>query len=165
MDYRVLQNFKVLEGVNQDGLEQIWQRLSDVELERGRNLFEEGFVGHSLYFLVSGSVKISQKLTLLGEEMAAEVRDKTLISLSASDYPIFGEMASLESGKRSATVTSLESCKLKELSRQNFEEMVFTHQALGVPLLLNLSRMISVRLANANQNVLKLTTALSIALS
>jgi CRP-like cAMP-binding protein len=160
----LLSRYSILQGLTEEQLEVFADLLSEMKFSEDEPLMVEGDEGFCMYFLTKGSVKISQKLKLLSEEMAQQIRDKTLLTLKAAHYPAFGEMALIGEGVRTATVTCVEDCELLELHRDAFEMLLTKHHDIAVQLLLNISKTLSSRLAKANQDVLKLTTALSIAL-
>lgn len=161
----LLNQFKILEGLNQEQIEYFAKKLTPAKVYANVDLFTEGSTGENLYFLTKGSVKISQKLPLLSEKMATEIRDKTLIILKASDYPCFGENGLLSSGKRKASVTAIEDSTFLKFSKQSLWDIIKENPQMGVILLYNLAEIIADRLVKTNSDVLKLTTALSIALS
>lgn len=160
-----LNRFKVLVGLNSAQIESFAKKLTPAKVDANVHLFTEGSTGENLYFLTKGSVKISQKLPLLSEKMATEIRDKTLITLKDTDYPCFGENGLLSSGQRKATVTAIEDSTFLKLSKHSLSKIIEEDPQLGVILLYNLAEIIAERLVKTNSDVLKLTTALSIALS
>jgi CRP-like cAMP-binding protein len=91
-------------------------------------------------------------------------KEKVMIRLRALDGVCFGEMALLENEVRSATVTALTDCSLLELHHQEFLALIRENPQIGVKLLLSLAQLLSRHLRKSNQDVIKLTTALAIAL-
>lgn len=67
-------------------------------LPPGTTLFLEGMLGESMYIIVSGKIKISK--------LISEGQEKVLLMLGPGD--VFGEMAILDGGPRSATAVSTE---------------------------------------------------------
>ncbi len=159
-----LSQYKIVEGLSSSHLETLAKCLTRKVIEKGEDLFCEGAEGESLFFLFSGSVRISQQLTLLSSHMEKEVREKALVVLRAEMHPCFGEIGLLKKGVRTATVTALQDCILYELDRKDFLSLTQSEPELGVRLILNLSAVICENLEVANRNILKLTTALSLAL-
>jgi CRP/FNR family transcriptional regulator, cyclic AMP receptor protein len=159
-----LANYKIVQGLSPNHLETLSLCLTYRKIQKGEDLFTEGSEGESLFFLVEGSVRISQQLTLLSSQMEKEVREKALVVLSADSYPCFGEIGLLKKGVRTATVTALQDCALFELGHKDFLRLIQSEPDLGVRLILNLSAVVCSNLEVANRNILKLTTALSLAL-
>jgi CRP/FNR family transcriptional regulator, cyclic AMP receptor protein len=118
--------------------------------------------GDSMYIMCEGEVEITKSLTMtLDQDLPKE---KRMIRLRAQDGVIFGEMALLENDTRSATVTAMTDCRLLELKRDDFLGFVREYSFTGVKILLRLAQLLSGHLRKSNQDVVKLTTALAIAL-
>ena len=143
-------------------LEKVLSRTRPREFPAGQVIIQEGDPGDSLYVMVSGEVEITKRLTLVLDEDTP--KERVFIRLKAEDGVYFGEMSLLESDPRSATVTALSDCRLLELYRKDFLELVRNDPAMGVKLLLRLAQLLSRHLRKTNQDVVKLTTALAISL-
>ncbi len=152
----------------------IFQDLQDEELQQVLNLaqpcsfsekafiIKEGDSGDSMYIMCEGDVEITKRLTMtLDQDLPKE---KRMIRLKAEDGVSFGEMALLENDTRSATVTALTDCRLLELSRDDFLGYIREHSVTGCKILLRLAQLLSGHLRKTDQDVVKLTTALAIAL-
>ncbi len=132
------------------------------EFPAGSVILREGEEGDSMFIICEGEVEITKRLTLeLDEETPKE---RVMIRLKADDGVSFGEMALLEKEARSATVTALTSVRLLELRREEFMGLVQDDPQMGVKILLRLAQLLSRHLRKTNQDVVKLTTALAIAL-
>lgn len=93
----------------QDSLADALHALSTVVLvKRGRDLFRQGDEGDAIYLLKSGSLEIST-LSDDGRKLALNV-------LKSGD--IFGEIALVDGGRRSATVSALEDSNLLRVGRE-----------------------------------------------
>ncbi|MGB8872861.1 MAG: cyclic nucleotide-binding domain-containing protein [Desulfobaccales bacterium] len=143
-------------------LEEVLSRTHPREFPAGEVIIQEGNPGDSLYIMVEGEVEITKQLTLVLDEDTP--KERVMIRLKAEDGVYFGEMSLLESDPRSATVTAMSDCRLLELHRQDFLELVRNDAAMGVKLLLRLAQLLSRHLRKTNQDVVKLTTALAISL-
>jgi len=125
----------------------------------------DGDQGNTMFILLEGDVNISKKLTLLSDEDDTDLRDKVLIKLSASMNAVFGEMALFEKeSQRSATVTAHTNCKCGIINKTDFLSIIENDHELGYIIYKNISIMLSDRLKKANKDIVKLTTALSLAL-
>lgn len=102
----------------------------------GEVIFREGDVGHTMYVLTSGKVRISKKV---------QGQERTLAVLGPGDF--FGEMAILNGAPRTATATAESATKLLVLSAKAFEKMVVKNAEIAVRLL----RKLAGRLDAANQ--------------
>jgi len=85
---------------------------------RNTIIINEGDSSDSLYFILSGRVKV-----FLNDDEGKEV---ILNTQGTGDY--FGEMALLDSGPRSASVKTLEDSKMAVISKTDFDEFLFLHR-------------------------------------
>jgi CRP-like cAMP-binding protein len=74
-------------------------------------------------------------------------------------------MALFESETRSATITASEDCLVFEVKRRDFDALCERHPKLGYKLVKKIAAVLCERVRKGNQDILKLSTALSIALS
>ena len=128
-------------------------------------IMHEGDEGSTMYLLLEGEVEVSKALTMKfgGEDIRKA--DKVLSSARAQDHVILGEMALIAKEKRSASILAKTDCLLLEIRRDDFMRLIETKAVLGVKVLLNLAELLAARLRHSDENVIRLTTALSIALS
>lgn len=128
-------------------------------------IIREGEIGNSLFFLFKGKVSVTKKMTLFAEYQEKGRMDKALIRLKDSDYAFFGEMSLFgEGAERSATVTAESDCRLGELMAGEIHRMVTHSPDFGTKFYRNLAKVLADRLRKANRDILKLTTALTLAL-
>ena len=80
---------------------------------KGCLLFAEGEIGHNLYIIQKGSVKITKI-----------VNNKEVVLAVLNKGDIFGEMAMLENKPRSATAEVYEDCTLLAINRANFKNLI-----------------------------------------
>lgn len=163
---RELGSFELLEGLNEKQRVLFSGHMKAKTFVAEKEIFHEGQKGGTLYFLLSGDVEISQSLTLsINKRDDYDTREKSLIRLSGDDGAVFGEV-SLFGGqdRRSATVTAITDCRMGEISGKQFFHILEEHIEIGYQVMLNLTRIVCGRLVTANENVLKLTTALSLVL-
>ena len=69
-----------------------------------------------------------------------------------------------EAQKRTATIKAVTNCDLYEFSKDDFLQLAEDKYDLGFRILLNMARIVSTRLRKADEETVKLTTALSIIL-
>jgi len=165
LDYKALKSAALLNGLSDEQLRAVWGAGRRETIKAGDPVISEGDVGDEMYILLDGVVEVSQTLLLkIGRTNMGE-KEKTLIRLEGHQKPCFGEMSLLEDAERSATVTSLTDCDVLVINRQHFDELLSKDPGLGNVVLRNIAVIVSSRLRKANRDVLKLTTALSMALS
>jgi len=92
--------------------------------QAGEMIFSEFEPGDTFYLIQSGQVKL---VKIIGDI------EKTLDILQPSD--MFGEMALLENSPRSATAIALDTVKVLEFNRQNFETLMLGNPKIALTLL------------------------------
>jgi CRP/FNR family transcriptional regulator, cyclic AMP receptor protein len=163
--FQFLKKVTLFENVTTDDLRKVVDVLILKKCQKGEDIIHEGDKGNSIYFLLEGQVNINKKMTLISRSDEKSQMDKVLIKLKDSDHPFFGEMAICTEGEvRSATVTAETDCLVGELSAENVHKMVNQHPIFGLRFYQNLSGVLADRLRKANYDILKLTTALTLAL-
>ena len=151
--------FQDLEG---DEVDQVAGSTSTYEFPAGSIILREGEEGDSMFIMCQGEVEITKRLTLELDEDTP--KERVMIRLKADNGVSFGEMALLENEARSATVTALTDCRLMELHREEFLDLIHHNPKMGVKILMRLAQLLSQHLRKTNQEVVKLTTALAISL-
>ncbi|MDD2904471.1 MAG: cyclic nucleotide-binding domain-containing protein [Syntrophales bacterium] len=162
LQYEFFKKISLFQDLEENEIQQVVDRTTPRDFPAGAVILREGETGDSLFVMCQGEVEITKALTLVLDEDTP--REKVMIRLRALDGVCFGEMALLENEARSATVTALSDCSLLELSRQEFLDLVRENPEMGLKLVLNLAQLLSRHLRKSNQDVIKLTTALAIAL-
>ncbi|MEW6660251.1 MAG: cyclic nucleotide-binding domain-containing protein [Thermodesulfobacteriota bacterium] len=152
----------LFQDLDEEEIQQVMNHTHPRNFPAGAAILKEGETGDSLFIMCQGEVEITKVLTLVLEEDTP--KEKVMIRLKAEDGVCFGEMALLENEARSATVTALSDCSLMELHRQEFLALIREKPEMGMKILLNLAQLLSRHLRKSNQDVIKLTTALAIAL-
>lgn len=165
-DLEYLRNVKLFRGMSAEQLRQIILILKERRIKNGEVIVEENTPGHEMFLLVEGKVTVSQSLTLkIGKNTFAD-KDKAVNSLDASHFCFFGEIALIDpTSTRTATVTAQTDCRLYVIERGDFEGLCESDYKLGYLLVRNIAEEISSRLKKTGNDLLKITTALSIALS
>jgi CRP/FNR family cyclic AMP-dependent transcriptional regulator len=160
-----LKKVAAFSGVSEQGLELLSRICRPVEMKAGDVIIKEGDEGDCVYIIEQGQVEITMSITLgprLWEEEASAM-DKVLVKLGSG--AMFGEMAFIfKSDKRSATIVALSEGKLLSITSGDFQRFSEEDLKSAHRILLNIAKIIAERLRKTNQDVKKLTTALSIAL-
>jgi CRP-like cAMP-binding protein len=117
------------------------QAASEQTFDPGEVIVQQGQPGESVFFVGTGSVKVS---------LVAEGQTLELATLRRGDF--FGEMALFEPGARAATVTAVQECVLLEVPSEGLRELMVPHPALELALLHTLTE----RLRKTNERVLAL---------
>src|SRR5690606_8217221 len=113
----ILKGVRFFSGAPDEVLADVAALLDEVEVPAGADVVRQGEVGDSLYVVAEGEVSVRdgpRELEVLGEGEA------------------FGEMALLDPGPRSATVTAAVPSRLLRLSRGPFLDLVYERPEVAV---------------------------------
>lgn len=136
-----------------------------VRFKAGDIIMHEGENADTMYLFVEGTVEVTKNLTLIIAGHGFGQAEKSMTRLKSGTAPVFGEMSMFADEPRSATIVASEACLLFELSREAYDRIGRDDPALGLILTKRIAAMLSSRVRKGNDDVLKLSTALSIALS
>ena len=160
-----LKKIPILRDLNEEELGQFLKIARRVRFPKGQSILTEGQTGETLYIMEEGMVEISKTLVMGKGQENSRDRDKVLTKLSAEDHAIFGEVALFEQSKRTATVVALTDCLLLEISKPDFLRLAEENPRVGYKITRNIAQLLCSRLRKADEDTIKLTTALSMALS
>lgn len=160
-----LKKIPILRDLNEEELGQFLKIARRVRFPKGQPILTEGQAGETMYIMEEGMVEISKTLVMIKGQENSRDRDKVLTKLSAEDHAIFGEVALFEQSKRTATVIALTDCLLLEISKAGFLKLSEENPRIGYKITRNVAQLLCSRLRKADEDTVKLTTALSMALS
>jgi CRP/FNR family transcriptional regulator, cyclic AMP receptor protein len=160
-----LRKASIFKNLEDQEISEVLNITTEKRIHKEDFIMHEGDEGSTMYMLLEGEVEVSKALTMKfgGEDIRKA--EKILSSLRAQDHVILGEMALIAKEKRSASILAKTDCLLLEIRRDDFMRLIETKAVLGVKVLLNLAELLAARLRHSDENVIRLTTALSIALS
>ena len=165
MDINDLKKFQIFRNLNENEIILFQKKMKNINVPEGQSFIVEGDIGDSIYVLVEGQVRINQALTLSMHKGGLDNREKAIINLSADVKPLFGEMSLFDKEDlRSASVKAITECKLAQLMSDDLLAICDKYPDIGYKVMKNLAKILSKRLVETNQNVLKLTTAFSLVL-
>ncbi len=160
-----LKHVYLFRNVSDECLKELLQAMKTRRFKKGEAIIREGEKGNTLFVLFEGKVTVTKKMTLFADDDTMSRVDKALIRLKDTDYAFFGEMALCgEAEERSATVIADTDCVLGEIAAQDIYDMVEKDARFGILFYRNLAKVLADRLRKANRDILKLTTALTLAL-
>ncbi len=162
---KFLQAIPILQNLDESELRSFLEIARRVQFPRGKTILKEGEIGDTMYIIAEGTVEISKTLVMKLSREDFQDRDKILTKLSAEDHAIFGEVALFEQNKRTATVVALTDCRLLEISKTDFLRLADQNPRIGYKITRNITQLLCSRLRKADEDTVKLTTALSMALS
>jgi signal transduction histidine kinase len=133
---------ELLTGISEEAYAQFENKIDIVHLAPREIIFEEDEPGNSLYLIAQGSVKISKK--------GRAGQQETLTYLMEGDF--FGEMALVDSGKRSAQAAAVGHAVVGQIDRQSWDFLLHLapHEVLS-----NFTRTITKRLRHNNQRFIE----------
>ena len=135
----MLENVSLFSGLPQSDLDAISKLATTRTFPRNTIIISEGDTSDSLYAVLSGKVKI-----YLSDDEGKEI----IINIQgAGEY--FGELALLDDSPRSASVMTIETCKLAIISKTAFDECLEAHPQIA----LRVIRGLSGRLRDLTENV------------
>jgi CRP-like cAMP-binding protein len=162
---RILKEFEIFEDLSDEQLEAVSEVLWEEVVPEGTTIIRESEKGDTLYLLLEGSVEISRSITLRLSRYDYGRREKLLSRMTAKERVFFGETGLLEDSDRMATVVATTRCRLLALDRAGFEMLSERDPVLGYKVMRRICKTLVERLRGANEDILKLVTALSIALN
>ena len=122
--------------------------IEERRFDSGQVVFRHGDVGDEIYFVGSGSVRIS---------LALEGKNLHVASFGKGDF--FGEIAFLDGGARSADAIAECPTKLFVVSRKEFDRVATAHPRLGQSVFSSLARALALRLRHADAEISTLEEA------
>ena len=132
---------------------------------KGETIMQEGEKGDTMYMMVKGEVEVSKSLTMKFGHDDFRKTEKVLTRFRPEDHAVFGEMALIAQDSRSASIIAKTDCVLIEIKRDDFIRLIEGYPDIGVKILMKLCELLIKRVKESSQDIIRLTTALSIALS
>lgn len=161
----VIRKTFIFSNLDDREVEEILRISHEQRFPKGETVTQEGEQGDSMYILFDGSVEVSKTLTMRLEEGDFTEREKVLTRFKAEDNLVFGEMAMIDKEKRSASVVTTTDCMILEIRREDFLGLLEERPEMGVKILKRIAELLARRLRESSQDIMRLSTALSIALS
>jgi uncharacterized membrane protein len=124
IDAAILNEIEHLRELNQEEKTSLAEKIDLLRYSAGQSIFNYGDPGHALYIVRSGEVEIYVKNDQ-GEKIVLE---------TSQPGDMFGEVALLDGGSRTAWVAALNDAEVLRLDREHFEAYVreCTHAALNL---------------------------------
>jgi CRP-like cAMP-binding protein len=105
----LLHRIPLFSGIGHRGLERLGMLSDEIDVPDGKVLMRQGEIGNDMMVIVSGSVAIERD-------------GQRVNTLGAGDF--FGEIALVDGGPRTATVTTEEPCRLLVITHRDFHAMM-----------------------------------------
>ena len=162
---RNLKDYSLFNSLSDKELKLIENIGEEREVTAGSIIINEGDIGEDLYLLEEGVVDIYKTLTIVTSKNEFGTKERSFIRLTGDNHCYFGEMALFGSGERSATVRAVTKCQLIVIKNSDFRKLCENEPRIGYIVVTNIALMLAQYLRKTNEDVIKLTTALSLALS
>ena len=154
--------FKELDEVQ---IKKIMTIMTLSEIKRNEMITREGETGDSMFILLSGEVEISKSLFISPLSSEKSLQEKALNRLTEKQHSFFGEISLfLEKPERSASIKAVRPCTLAVLQKEELLNMLSKDSAIASIIYKNIAAELCIRLIKSNKDILKLTTAFSLAL-
>ena len=133
---------QLLADISADAYGRIAEKIDIIHCGPNEIIFEENDPGNSLYLIAQGSVKVSKK--------GRAGKQETLAYLLEGDF--FGEMALVDSGKRSAQAAAVDHVVLGQIDRPGWDFLLrlAPHEVLS-----NFTKSVTKRLRHNNQHFIE----------
>lgn len=138
--FTAVRGSSLLQGLSDTDLARLAEFCEDRQMAEGTTVFIENMPGESLFLIRKGTIRVSK--------MFAEGDEQTLVVLGPED--IFGEMAVVDGLPRWATARVAEDAELISLKKKDFESLCASDPGLALKLLMNIMRVFSRRVREAN---------------
>lgn len=146
----LLKNTLLFKYLSLDELSMLADIFSEEEYVAGEPIIQEGELGDSLFIIKSGTVQVIKD---------TESKPIKIVKLGAGE--LFGEMALIEDGPRSASIQCIEDTELLCITRRDFAGMFNDYPNISLKILLSLCRILCSRIRTTNETVVKLNKFIS----
>lgn len=137
----LLKGVELFSGLNEDQLKRLSAISHPVEYQDGQVVFAQGEQGDALYVIREGQVEV-----LVGEDPATA---HSAVYLGRGQ--IFGEMALVDYGERSATIRcASDRALIDRIKREDFERLCESDTAIGYIVMRNIASDLSFKLRHRN---------------
>ena len=164
--YQTLKNFDMIfDGLSDAELKSIARIVTKEQAEADSLIITEGEDCDELYLLEDGVVDVHRTLTIVSSRHDFGTKERSFSRLDGNLQCSFGEIALIGGGTRTATVKAVTNCSLLVIDGKRFMTLCKNQPNIGYIVTRNIALILVEYLRKANDDVLKLTTALSLALS
>ncbi len=158
----VLSRVPLFKGLNEAQLIALQPLLKELKVPKGEYVIREGSMGDLIYLLFEGKVQVTKDLVKGFDEDQAST-EKVLASLSGEMLATFGENGVLGNAPRTANIIAVQNSLLFTLAKADFDAYAANNYEAAYYIMTNIARKLSDSLSITDANVVKLATALYIA--
>lgn len=140
---QLFKKVELFDGLTESQIGQLASMCEEQILKNGDVVFNQGEVGNQIYIVRSGFVEV-----IVGGP-DTQSKPRTIVNLGAGQ--VFGEMALVDRGARSATVRSVnDNTIINAISRDDFNDLCEQDSQLGYVVMRNMSADLSFKLRHRN---------------
>ena len=144
-----LRRVEILSGLTDEQLARVASICQVVTFESRANVVREGDPSDDLYVIHRGSVEIALSKNRVTAESLAASGPKAIVSLGQGQ--VFGEMALIDRGPRSATVRcTTDGAQLYKIGRDAFARLCEQDTDIGYKVMRNIAADLSFKLRHSN---------------
>ena len=129
-----LKNIPILHQLTRNELLEVDELLHERIFEKGEIIFEKGEMGHGIYIILSGRVRVNP---------CPELANSTILELATGD--MIGELSLFDETPRLATLVAAERTLTVALFQSEFSSLLTTNKNIGVKVLTEITRIIGRR--------------------
>jgi CRP/FNR family transcriptional regulator, cyclic AMP receptor protein len=145
--FKVMQAMPIFQNLSRRELSAVLRILHEREYQVDEVIFRENEPGLGMYIIETGKVAI-----------LSEAGKLQLTELSGGDF--FGEISLLDAAPRSATAIARSACRIFGFFQPDLYGLIERNPALGIKIILGLSRLVCERLRQTNQRAYAFNEAL-----
>ncbi|MBN2515630.1 MAG: cyclic nucleotide-binding domain-containing protein [Deltaproteobacteria bacterium] len=162
----LFKEMKLFNNLSEEKIQKVLGICTKVSFPENTIIMQEGKTGDTMYMILEGDVEVVKTLVPEGMDLDEDekIGNKVFTKLKAEDHPVFGEISLFEESRRTATVKTLSDCTFYEINKDDFLRLAEKDYELGYQIVLNIAKMVCSRLRKADEDVIKLSTVLSIVL-
>ncbi len=160
-----LASYSLFSGLDKRELGLVASIVTSQNVPAASIIINEDEEGDSMFLLLEGIVEVIRTLTVVTSRHDFGTKERTFVRLRGEDRCFFGELALVGCLRRSATVKAVSACFLLVIRKDDFHDLCMKEPHIGYEVVSRLALVIAGNLRKTNDDVLKLTTALSLALS
>jgi CRP-like cAMP-binding protein len=161
INLELLRKIRLFQGLETEQLKAISPLLKKEFVPKGHYLVQENTFGEILYILCDGTVKVTKELIKGIDDVG--IKEKVLATLTSDILPTFGESGLLVHVVRTANVIAHTDCTVCTLSKSDFNDFAEKNSPAGYLIMKNIACILSERLYETDDNLVKLATAFYIA--
>lgn len=162
LEISTLARVPLFTGLETKQLSYLQPLFQPLKVTKGTYILKEGSFGDQFFLLVDGCVQVTKDL-VKGFDADQASTEKVLATLCGDILPTFGENGVLGHAARNANVIAQKDCLLYSLSKADFDMFAQQNYQAAFIVMTNIAKKLSENLNSTDANLVKLATALYIA--